>query len=526
MFKGLFSRWFVCGALASVCLGGCSQDVDSEAVDVDSDSLAALSQQWLRCANQGEFCAFSGTRQVRYGKTHYTVRTFTGGVQCSAANFGVSSRRGAHCDAALTAADGGGAAGATPAAGSGAAGVAGSVVPPAAGSSAAGTTGTPNPPAAGSGGTGTAGSTPSPAAGTGAAGAAGAPKPPAAGAGSGAAGAAGAPKPPAAGTGAAGAAGAPTPPAAGSGGATSTPSWPGSQGKSGVNGDPVLDRASVEAFGTWRGRPCGVAHTYTDRSSWDSMTRGAGWVFSNFSGFPGLLVVSQGLVPNGRSADLQACANGTYDQNFKDFGSTMVSNGRGASVVRLGWEFNGAYMPWAGTNAAVYKQCFQRAAAAIRQTNPSVIIDWTINAHGTPSNLCGGSSLNCYPGDASVDIIGIDNYDHAPSAASLADFTRVAEAAEGMTWLFNFAKQHGKKFSVGEWGIAPGSDYNQTGENPEFIRWMNQWFAAHAADLAYEVYFNSCMANDVESNLFRPVSSGCVRLNANAGSTYKSLFGK
>jgi hypothetical protein len=292
-----------------------------------------------------------------------------------------------------------------------------------------------------------------------------------------------------------------------------------------MQGDPVLDRASVEAFGTWRGRPSTAAHTYTDRTSWDSMTRGSGWVFDNFAGFTGLLVVSQALVPNGHAADMAACASGSHDQDFRDFGTLMVNHGRGASVVRLGWEFNGTWFAWSATNTDQWKQCYQHAAAAIRATNPAVILDWTINAHGTPSNICNGSSLNCYPGDAWVDIIGIDNYDHAPSASSLDVFNSIAQATDGMTWLYNFAKQHNKRFSVGEWGVAPGSGYNTTGENPEFIRWMHDWFAAHAVDMAYETYYNSCGAGDVESNLFRSVSSACVRENLNAGSMYKTLFG-
>ena len=456
MFKASFSRWFACGALISVCAGGCAEDVSYEPVDVD-DQVAELTEQWVQCAKDGGFCAFSGTRRVRYGRRSYTIRTFSGGVKCDAANFGTSRQKRAHCDVDMSS-TGSGAAGAA-VGGAGSAGIAG----------AAGAK-----PAAGSGGGGTGGVT--------------------------------------------------QPPAAGTGGST-TPPPPASGWRSGVNGDPVLNRASVEAFCSWRGRACGVAHTYTDRTSWDAMTRGSGWVFDYFSGYPGLLVVSQGLVPNGRAADLSACANGTYDQHFRDFGTIMVNKGRGASVVRLGWEFNGTFMPWAATNATVWKQCFQHAAVAIRQTNPSVMIDWTINAHGTPSSICGGSSLNCYPGDAFVDIIGIDNYDHAPSAPSAAEFTRIADAPDGMNWLYNFAKQHGKKFSVGEWGVAPGSDWNTTGENPEFMRYMHQWFAAHASDLVYEAYFNGCIANDVESNLYRPVGSGCVSQNVAAGSLYKSLFG-
>src|SRR5262245_5956565 len=74
--------------------------------------------------------------------------------------------------------------------------------------------------------------------------------------------------------------------------------WPRPGVKSGVNGDPLIDRESVEAFCRWRGRACEIASVYTDRSSWDAMTRNSGWLFDNFRGFPGQLVISQGLVPN------------------------------------------------------------------------------------------------------------------------------------------------------------------------------------------------------------------------------------
>jgi hypothetical protein len=296
-------------------------------------------------------------------------------------------------------------------------------------------------------------------------------------------------------------------------------------GKSGVNGDPVIDRASVEAFCTWRGRDCEVAHVYTDRTSWQAMTRGTGWTFDNFAGFPGQLVVSQGLLPEGHNADLAACAAGAHDQDWRDFGTLMVQKGRAASVVRLGWEFNATFMPWGATDTKLWKACYRHAALAIRSTNPSVILDWTINSHGTPSEICGGVSTNCYPGDDVVDIIGIDNYDMAPSASSSADFDRIAAAPDGLTWIYNFAKRHGKKFSVGEWGVAPGSKHNRSGENPPFIRWMHAWFAAHAADLAYEAYFNDCAA-DVESNLHRRAGPDCARQSVNAATVYKSLFGQ
>jgi Glycosyl hydrolase family 26 len=300
--------------------------------------------------------------------------------------------------------------------------------------------------------------------------------------------------------------------------------WPGITGKSGVNGDPFIDRASVEAFCKWRGRSCGVAHVYTDRKSWHAMTH-AGWMFDNMVGFRGQLIVSQGLVPEGGSADLPACARGEHDQDFRDFGNMLVLKGRGDSIVRLGWEFNGDFMAWAATDTEIWKQCYRRAALAIRSSAPRVTLDWTINAHGTPDSICGGVSTNCYPGDDVVDIIGVDNYDMFPSARNAAEFDKIAAAPDGLTWTYQFAKRRGKKFSVGEWGIAPGAAGNSSGENPEFIRWMHSWFANHADDLVYEAYFNNCEAKLVESNMYRPVGKDCGRQNLGAAKVYRELFG-
>jgi hypothetical protein len=45
--------------------------------------------QWVLCANENEFCAFSGTRQVRYGAQGvFAFGTFTDGVLCANEIFG------------------------------------------------------------------------------------------------------------------------------------------------------------------------------------------------------------------------------------------------------------------------------------------------------------------------------------------------------------------------------------------------------------------------------------------------------
>jgi hypothetical protein len=296
--------------------------------------------------------------------------------------------------------------------------------------------------------------------------------------------------------------------------------WPGPYGLSGVNGDPLNDRAHVQEFCAARGRVCAVAQTYTDRTTYQSMTGGTGWTFANFDGFPGMLIVSQGLVPEGRAGDLAGCAKGQFDEHWKDFGALMVSSHRGDSVVRLGWEFNGTFMAWAGTDARTWIGCYRRAVNGIRATNPAALFDWTINAHDTPATLCGGVSTNCYPGNAYVDIVGIDNYDHFPATATKAAFDRVAAAPEGLDWLLAFAKKHGKLFAVGEWGVVASKAGG--GDSAAFIRWMHDWFAQHAPDLAYEAYFSSCENSLVQSSLFR-TDPGCTR-NPQAAQAYRSLF--
>ncbi|WIM99173.1 hypothetical protein ACTOB_002817 [Actinoplanes oblitus] len=298
-------------------------------------------------------------------------------------------------------------------------------------------------------------------------------------------------------------------------------SWPGTAGLSGVNGYPLLTGAAVREFCTARERACTVAQTYTDRTSYASMTSGTGWTFAEFADFDGVLVVSQGLVPDGGEDLLAGCAAGRYDDRWRAFGSLMVAEGRGDSIVRLGWEMNEPTMAWRGRDTADYLACYRHAADAIRATDPDVLLDWTINAHTTPSGLCGGVSTGCYPGDDYVDIVGIDNYDHYPWSPTKADFARTAAAPEGLDWLYAFARRHGKLFSVGEWGVVPTGDAGR--ENPDFVRWMYDWFAAHAPYLAYEAYFQRCDGTEAQSSLLRPDDPDCLP-NTGSSETYRSLY--
>jgi hypothetical protein len=52
-------------------------------------TVTAAAVTWMACAGEGGSCAFSGTRDVRYGAgTSFIVKAFTGSASCTNAAFG------------------------------------------------------------------------------------------------------------------------------------------------------------------------------------------------------------------------------------------------------------------------------------------------------------------------------------------------------------------------------------------------------------------------------------------------------
>ncbi len=92
-------------SLAAGALIGCVGEIDDNEYDDESDGyqFAVLTQpQWTFCANQGQRCAFGGTKQVRYGKDgRVTTRSFTNGVNCTNRAFGVRYGTGNKCEVLL-----------------------------------------------------------------------------------------------------------------------------------------------------------------------------------------------------------------------------------------------------------------------------------------------------------------------------------------------------------------------------------------------------------------------------------------
>ncbi|MGZ6238108.1 MAG: hypothetical protein ACXWMJ_12445, partial [Syntrophales bacterium] len=54
-----------------------------------SASFALSSEGWVFCANEGQLCSFTGTKNVRYGANGvYIFKTLTDGTMCDNSVFG------------------------------------------------------------------------------------------------------------------------------------------------------------------------------------------------------------------------------------------------------------------------------------------------------------------------------------------------------------------------------------------------------------------------------------------------------
>lgn len=194
-----------------------------------------------------------------------------------------------------------------------------------------------------------------------------------------------------------------------------------------------------------------------------------------------------------KGTPLKDVAEGLHDFEFK-IAAQAIAVSQPDAVIRIGWEMNGDWFAWsAAGKEADYIAAYRRVAQIFRRASPRFTFDW-----------CVGGGLDympverTYPGDDVVDTIGADIYD-TPSDKPVAVHWRddVLEAAYGLRWLETFAAQHGKRMSLGEWGVG----LRGAQDNPYFVDRMGEWLRAHAARVAYHIYFD-VPPHDLDSSAF------------------------
>lgn len=209
--------------------------------------------------------------------------------------------------------------------------------------------------------------------------------------------------------------------------------------------------ATARPFETWLGRPVDVLISniwQQDRAGWVS---GSGWQFGQFANEKRPIVWGIPMICGGET--LAQGASGAFRQQNIDCARKLVSTFPNAQYlfVRPAWEHNGTWQPWsAAGKEADYVKCWRGFVDAFRSVSPKFRFDYCAN-WGQSQTV----AETAYPGDAYVDLIGFDYYDDRQwaNADPVQAWNYAKTAPTGFNWLAAFAKAHGKRISLAEWGV-------------------------------------------------------------------------
>jgi hypothetical protein len=273
---------------------------------------------------------------------------------------------------------------------------------------------------------------------------------------------------------------------------------------------------AVAAHEDWLGRDIPLVLEFVPYDRWwpiESPTNTiAQWV-----GTPYEILWTIPMLPSDGST-LAAGAAGQYDAKWQRFARTMIDNGLGSARVRLGHEFNHTWYPWtaSGGREADYAAYYRRIVNVTRQAGASFRFTWSVLSGVGTANV-----ERAYPGDAYVDVIGLDLYDSVPNVTDFdARWARLRSQPYGVDWLIGFAGAHGKPMSFDEWALTKSIDPNRrdpasdSGDNTVYIDRMMDLFATER--VAYACYF------DVETNYGASNSRIMYGPYPNASSRYRA----
>jgi hypothetical protein len=235
------------------------------------------------------------------------------------------------------------------------------------------------------------------------------------------------------------------------------------------------------------------------------------WLWKAWKGATQTVVISSAPYPELKGTTLAKCAQGDYDAQWTRFGTSVAGSGMANRVVmRLAWEFNGSWVRWAARSPQDFIGCWQHIFTAAEKNAPQLRWDWTVN-RGVGDVLT--DATKAWPGVKYVDFVGIDSYDGYPAVKNLATWNTQYAGKGGFKFWAAFAKRKGKRLSVPEWGLYPGTAWagHGGGDNPYYIMKMFGFFRSQGKNLAYEAYFNDPA----------PAHAGALNLNPKGRDEYR-----
>ncbi|MBF5080391.1 glycosyl hydrolase [Quadrisphaera sp. INWT6] len=257
------------------------------------------------------------------------------------------------------------------------------------------------------------------------------------------------------------------------------------------------------AYEAWIGRQVDVAVVFGSRDTWQDI-RNSDWLLDGWRDAPQRLAIGVPLLPTeDDSATVEEGATGAYDDVYVEFAQRLVAEGQADAILRLGWEFNLEGSRWSTEDAEAWKAYYRSVVEAMRSVpGQQFEFDWNVNNGGGGI----GDPVDYYPGDDVVDYVGVDAYDVAgaegtypvPDGCTDECALERHQAAwdgaiyggeRGLQFWSGFAKEHGKKLSLPEWGLWDRVDGTGGGDDPYYIEQMARFIADPDNGVAYQAYF-------------------------------------
>ena len=235
-------------------------------------------------------------------------------------------------------------------------------------------------------------------------------------------------------------------------------------------------------------------------AGWAGMDGSGGslsWLLGPWQGKGYTLSLGVPIIPTNSSGTavgtLAQGATGAFNSYYVTLAQTLVSGGESNAYLRLGWEFDGSWMPWAATSSsaeASFAAYFQQIVTAMRSV-PGANFRFVWNPDAGAFTQSGYSVAAAYPGNAYVDVIGLDAYDQSWATPQTPTNAWTSTTLPTLTAAQQFASAHGKPLAFTEWGVAIRSDGHGLGDDPYFINQMVAWMENSSNDVAYETYFDA-----------------------------------
>jgi hypothetical protein len=258
----------------------------------------------------------------------------------------------------------------------------------------------------------------------------------------------------------------------------------------GVYRGPGCDgRAKIPEFERFAGRKVQRTVDALSQKTWKSFDESIDWVVGCWKNSGLKLTLSVPMLPEADGGTLADGASGKHDDIFRHVARALIDNGYSDATIRIGWEFNGDWMPWAAAkDPDAYIAYFRRIVSIMRAAPGARFqFEWCPNHERHQID-----PPRVYPGDDVVDLIGMDVYDEVwgPDQADAANrWVWYVDQPFGLRWHKSFARLHGKPIAYSEWGTGVRPDGHGAGDDPIFIQGMADWFAE--TEPLYQSYWDN-----------------------------------